>query len=204
MLNRKLIPTPLVEPDHTPPITIVPVQEPGRFSTLALVLHLLFFAGGMFWRRLMRSSTPAEEAARTKALLEDLGGMWIKAGQLVSLRTDVLSREMANQLSHLTYMTNGFSPEIARKVVEDSLGRPIEEVFSYWEEMPFAAASISQVHRARLLGNGELVAVKVQRPGIAKIFDRDMKLITRVLRMMNRLPGLGFITWDGMIRSCSA
>ncbi|MCB0237469.1 MAG: AarF/ABC1/UbiB kinase family protein, partial [Anaerolineae bacterium] len=126
--------------------------------------------------------------------------MWIKAGQLISLRTDLLSREMANELSQLTYLTNGFEPDIARQVVEDELGRPIEDVFDVWDAHPFAAASISQVHRARLRSNGVWVAVKVQRPGIKQVFARDLKLISRILRMMKRMPGLGFITWDGMIR----
>ena len=200
MLKSRLIPTPLVDSASVSPITIVPTKKLGRFSSLTLVARLLGFAMGMFWGNLLRRGTPAERAVQTREFLESLGGMWIKAGQLISLRTDLLSREMANELSQLTYLTNGFEPDIARQVVEDELGRPIEDVFDVWDAHPFAAASISQVHRARLRSNGVWVAVKVQRPGIKQVFARDLKLISRILRMMKRMPGLGFITWDGMIR----
>lgn len=196
MLKRRLIPTPLVVPSDKKPITIKPVKKVGRFSTIKLVLRLFGFALGSVFSR----GTAAEKAVRARQFLEHLGGMWIKAGQLISLRTELLSPEMANELSHLTYQTTGFPPEIARKVVEDGLGRPIDELFSYWEDMPFAAASVSQVHHARLRKKGVAVAVKVQRPGIDEMLTRDMKLIGWILRQMNRLPGLGFITWDGMIR----
>ena len=147
MLKSRLIPTPLVNSASVSPIKIVPVQTLGRFSTLSLVMRLIGFAFGMFWDNLLRRGTPAEKAVHTREFLESLGGMWIKAGQLISLRTDLLSREMANELSQLTYLTNGFDPDIARQVVETELGRPIEDVFEFWEAHPFAAASISQVHR---------------------------------------------------------
>ncbi len=196
MLKRRLIPTPLVVPSDKKPITIKPVKKPGRFSTLKLILRLMGFALGTVFNR----GTDSEKAIRARQFLEQLGGMWIKAGQLISLRTELLSPEMANELSHLTYQTTGFPPEVARQVVEDGLGRPIEELFRQWEELPFAAASVSQVHHARLRKNGVAVAVKVQRPGIEEMLKRDMKLIGWILRQMNRIPGLGFITWDGMIR----
>ncbi len=153
---------------------------------------------------MLRRQSPAEKAVTVREFLEGLGGMWIKAGQLFSLRTDLLSREMADELSQLTYQTTGFPPEIARQVVEEELGCPLEAVFSQWEALPFAAASVSQVHRARLRTNGNQVAIKVQRPGIELVFARDMKLISWLLRQMNRVPGLGFITWDGMIRELNS
>ena len=199
MLKARLVPTPLAQGSR-PPITIVPVKRLGRFSGLRLLGQLWIFLANYYWDKLRQRGDVTTRARAARDLLESMGGLWIKAGQLLSLRTDVLSREMADELSSLTYQAQGFAPEIARTVVETALGKPIEAVFDYWEEMPFAAASISQVHRARLRANGRWVAVKVQRPGIQEIFARDLGLISGLLRRMHYIPGLQFITWDGMIR----
>jgi ubiquinone biosynthesis protein len=161
---------------------------------------LYLFLIKFYWDKLRKRGDATTRAVAARKLLESMGGLWIKAGQLLSLRTDVLSREMADELSNLTYQTTGFDPALARSVVERSLGRPLEAVFDDWEEMPFAAASISQVHRARLRKNGQWVAVKVQRPGIQEVFARDLGLISGILRRMHFLPGLKFINWDGMVR----
>ena len=199
MLKARLVPTPLVQGSR-PPITIVPVKRPGRFSGLRLLGQLWIFLAKYYWDKLRQRGDVTTRARAARDLLESMGGLWIKAGQLLSLRTDVLSREMADELSSLTYQAQGFAPELARAVVETALGKPLEAVFDYWEEMPFAAASISQVHRARLRANGRWVAVKVQRPGIQEVFARDLGLISGILRRMHYIPGLRFITWDGMVR----
>ena len=200
MQKQKLIPTPLVQAAEVAPITIAPVKEIGRFQTISLFLRLIRFALGMIWAVRVRHQPIAETARRTRVFLEDLGGLWIKAGQIISLRTDLLPREMVDELSKLQYRTQGFAPEIARQIVTASLGRPIETVFAVFEDDPFAAASISQVHRGRLRGSGRWVAVKVQRPGITQIFARDLRLITFLLRQLGRVPEVSYIPWDGMIR----
>lgn len=199
MLKARLIPTPL-SPDNRTAITIVPVKRPGRFSGLRLLVRLYLFLIQLYWDKVRGRGDAQSRAVAARRLLESMGGLWIKAGQLLSLRTELLSREMADELSSLTYQTTGFAPEIARAVAEESLGRPLETVFSYWEEMPFAAASISQVHRARLRSNGNWVAVKVQRPGIKEIFARDLGLISGILGRLHYISSLRFISWDGMIR----
>ena len=165
-----------------------------------MILSLYIFGLQSFWSTRIRKISAQESAERTRAFLEGLGGLWIKAGQLISLRTDLLTPEMAHELSDLQFRANGFSPDTAKQVVEASLGQPIHNVFDIFEELPFAAASISQVHRARLRYNGVWVAIKVQRPNIETIFARDLKLISWLLRQMNRIPALSFIKWDGMIR----
>lgn len=199
MLKARLVPTPLLH-EQRPPIEIVPIKRPGRFSGLALIARLWIFLIKFNWNKMRGRGDDQSRAVAARELLESMGGLWIKAGQLLSLRTDILSKAMADELSELTYQTTGFAPEIARAVVEDALGQPIEAVFAYWEEMPFAAASISQVHRARLRKNGQWVAVKVQRPGIKEIFARDLGLIAGILGRLHYIPSLRFITWDGMIR----
>ena len=200
MLDPCLVPTPLVGPSETPQIKIVPVKKQTRLETIRLVLAIYRLAFGLLWQKVTRRSNPDACALRVRAFMEDNGGLWVKAGQLLSLRTDLFSPAMIDQLSQLAYRANGFPPEIARQVVEESIGAPIESVFSFYEEMPFAAASISQVHRARMRRTGEVVAIKVQRPGIDRILRRDLKLITFMLRMTKRVPTVAYITWDGMIK----
>jgi ubiquinone biosynthesis protein len=108
----------------------------------------------------------------TRALTA-LGPAYIKFGQILSTRPDVVGEELATQLQVLQDQLAPFSTDIAKKMVSDELGFPVSEMFSEFSE-PVAAASIAQVHRARRVGSNEDVAVKVLRPGIEKAFRRDI------------------------------
>jgi ubiquinone biosynthesis protein len=198
--GRDRVPTPLVDEHERRAIEILPLRGVGRFGTLRLALRIVAFAVGVAARRLTRRSTPATTAERTRMFLEDLGGLWVKAGQIISLRSDLLSVEMADELSRLTHRAHGFPPVVSRQVIEDSLGVPIEQVFSSYEEHPFAAASISQVHRARRRSDGALVAIKVQRPDIDGVFERDLKLIHVLIRLVKRVPQSSHVNWDETFR----
>src|SRR5581483_9928495 len=102
-----------------------------------------------------------------RSILEDVGGTAVKLGQLLSLRPDVFSKAFCDVLAMLQHRAVGFPSALALAAVEAALGRPIDEVFDVFEERPFAAASIAQLHRAHLRREGVWVAVKVQRPDIA-------------------------------------
>ncbi|MFQ5439723.1 MAG: 2-polyprenylphenol 6-hydroxylase, partial [Paracoccaceae bacterium] len=102
-----------------------------------------------------------------------LGPAYIKFGQILSTRPDVVGEELADQLRILQDKLPPFSMAEARAEVERELGRPLEEVFSEFSE-PVAAASIAQVHKARLRDGGREVAVKILRPGIERAFRRDI------------------------------
>jgi len=108
----------------------------------------------------------------TRALTA-LGPAYIKFGQVLSTRPDVVGEDMAQQLRVLQDQLPPFSRDEAMAEVERELGRPLAEVFSEFSE-PIAAASIAQVHRARLTETGEDVAVKVLRPGIERAFNKDV------------------------------
>ncbi|SCM69474.1 2-polyprenylphenol 6-hydroxylase [Donghicola eburneus] len=105
--------------------------------------------------------------------LNALGPAYIKFGQILSTRPDVVGAEVAMQLRVLQDKLPPFPVEIAKKMVKEELGRPVEEVYSEFSE-PLAAASIAQVHKARLSETGEDVAVKVLRPNVEKAFRRDI------------------------------
>lgn len=105
--------------------------------------------------------------------LNALGPAYIKFGQVLSTRPDVVGPELATELRVLQDKLPPFSLEIAKQSVQDELGEPVDELFAEFSE-PVAAASIAQVHKARLAETGEEIAVKVLRPGIEKAFRKDI------------------------------
>ncbi len=108
----------------------------------------------------------------TRALTA-LGPAYIKFGQILSTRPDIVGEELAEQLKYLQDKLPPFPVEIAKRTVEEELELPVAQVFSEFSE-PVAAASIAQVHKARLAEDGREVAVKVLRPGIERAFRRDI------------------------------
>lgn len=124
----------------------------------------------------------------TRALTA-LGPAYIKFGQILSTRADFVGSEMAEQLRVLQDDLPPFSTEIAKQMIEEDLGASVETLFSEFSE-PVAAASIAQVHRARLAVTGEEVAVKVLRPRIEQAFRRDIDAFYFAARMIELLsPG---------------
>jgi ubiquinone biosynthesis protein len=105
--------------------------------------------------------------------LSALGPAYIKFGQVLSTRPDVVGADMAQQLRVLQDKLPPFPVEVAKKSVAEALDRPVEDIFDTFSE-PVAAASIAQVHKARLKDTGEEVAVKVLRPGVERAFRRDI------------------------------
>ncbi len=108
----------------------------------------------------------------TRALTA-LGPAYIKFGQILSTRPDVVGDALAKQLRVLQDRLPPFSSEIAKKTIESELGKPVDKLFSNFSD-PVAAASIAQVHKAKIVDTNELVAIKVLRPGIEKAFRKDI------------------------------
>ena len=128
-------------------------------------------------------------AASLRAALEEGGVTFIKLGQLLSTRTDMLPEEFIVELAHLQDQAGPAPWEQVREVMATSLGAPVESVFAEFAPEPAAAASIAQVHKARLVcaeGPGTPVAVKVQRPGIRATVQQDLDIL---LRLADRLEG---------------
>lgn len=131
---------------------------------------------------------------RVRLVIQDLGPSFIKLGQIASTRGDVLPPELIVELKKLQDDVPAVAfPEI-KKAIEESLGRTIDEVFASFEEKPLATASIGQVHRARLrkeLDDSEEpaerdVVVKVQRPGVKEIVERDLELLHILAQIADR------------------
>jgi hypothetical protein len=131
--------------------------------------------------RFRETGPPGTRLARA---LERLGPAYIKLGQMLATRPDIVGEELARALEHLQDRLPPFSDAAARTAIADSLGRPVESLFSIFGA-PVAAASIAQVHRATTSGGAD-AAVKVLRPGIEALFRRDLEALALFARLAER------------------
>jgi ubiquinone biosynthesis protein len=125
--------------------------------------------------------------ARIRLALSDLGPAFIKLGQLLSTRPDLVGVELATELTKLQQDVAADPPEVVRRIVEDELGQPVEAIFAEFDDVPVASASIGQVHRARLK-SGEAVVVKVRHEGIQDTVRKDLDVLTGLAQLVERLP----------------
>ena len=185
MLRRGLIPTPLFHLSERQPLEVVELHEPRFFITLRSLQGLIGL--GVLWLRLMmRRIESKERALQIRRYIEQQGGVWIKIGQLFAMRRDILPQVYCDELQRLTDSASAFPPEIARRIIEESLGSQIERFFDVFDSVPLAAASIGQVHRAHLRRERAWVAVKVKRPNIASVFERDLALVGWICHFCHR------------------
>lgn len=133
----------------------------------------------------MYSAAQSEIAKLLTLKLLELGPTFIKLGQLLSTRIDVLPKEFINELCALQDQVPGFSGDLAVEIIERELGRPIEQLYDSFNRTSIAAASLGQVHVAVL--NGNTVAVKIQRQGLKQLFDMDLQNIRVLAIILDKL-----------------
>jgi predicted unusual protein kinase regulating ubiquinone biosynthesis (AarF/ABC1/UbiB family) len=139
-------------------------------------------------RKLSKKTAPKRyqgAAQRFRSLATRLGGVWIKVGQFLSARLDVLPEAITSELANLQDEVAPEPFDSMRQELEKSLGSAIESNFAWFDETPLASASLGQVHRARLIGD-EHVVVKVQRPHIHDLIKVDLAALKRVLRWLKQ------------------
>jgi ubiquinone biosynthesis protein len=197
MLNASYTPTRLLDPHRDrPPVSIVEPRPPSRFRSFQVLgrfFGLFFVVGGMFVRRQLTIETYAQRLRQT---FEEIGGLWIKVGQLLSLRIDVFPASLCRELSGMQERVSGFPGAIARAIIERDLGAPIDLYFDDFEDTPFAAVPMGQVHRARLRQEGVWVAVKVQQPYSSELFRRDLVVIRGFARVFRLLRFRLHMRWE--------
>jgi len=156
-----------------------------RATHLYRPLRFLFFLSPGIWFERRRRASRGE---RLRLALEELGPIFVKFGQAVSTRRDLLPADIADELARLQDRVPPFPGAIARETVESAYQRPVSEMFAEFDETPLAAASIAQVHVARLTDGREAV-VKVLRPGMQEQIQQD-------LEVLHALAGLAHRYWS--------
>lgn len=165
----------------------------GKYGFGELVQRLNLEALTSLWGRLRHFGRvrPGREIAgltgpqRLHRALSELGPTFIKFGQILSTRPDLVPDAYARELSRLQDRLEPFPSAQARAVIEEDLGRPVEELFKTFVDQPLAAASIAQVHAAEL-HDGTQVVVKVQRPGIQELVETDVRILKRLAGLAGR------------------
>tara|TARA_Y100001970_G_scaffold288578_1_gene416318 strand:- start:10601 stop:12118 length:1518 start_codon:yes stop_codon:yes gene_type:complete len=148
---------------------LFPIQNLGLPRFVPVLIRTVFLAPRN------RGNVALRSGERLTAALTELGPAFVKLGQALSVRPDLVGDELANDLSLLQDQLPPFDGVLAIQAIENALGKPIEGLFATFEAEPIAAASIAQVHRAKLT-DGRLVAVKILRPDIELAFARDLDL----------------------------
>ncbi|MDI3519138.1 MAG: ubiquinone biosynthesis protein [Caldanaerobacter sp.] len=129
---------------------------------------------------------------RLRLALEELGPTFIKMGQILSTRSDILPKDVIKELEKLQDKAPAFSFDEVKSVIQNEFGESLEEAYAEFEPTPLAAASIAQVHKA-LLWSGKTVVVKVQRPGIEKIIAQDMRILEDIAKFVDNHTKYGKI-----------
>jgi ubiquinone biosynthesis protein len=142
------------------------------------VRYLFYFSPWTWFQR--RSGGSRGE--RLRLSLEELGPIFVKFGQALSTRRDLLPADVANELAKLQDRVPPFPGHVAIGMIERTFGKPLEELFAGFESTPLAAASIAQVHAARLK-NGDEVVVKVLRPGMREVIDLDLEVLDALAKL---------------------
>jgi len=155
-------------------------------------------------RRVFKGGTPGIDhlsaAERLRLAMEELGPTFVKLGQLLSTRPDVIPQTFILEFEKLQDNVPSFPFEEVRAQITKELGQPVESLFKEIDPEPLAAASIAQVHRARLM-SGEEVVIKVRRPGIVQIVESDISALVALAALAERhLPGSEIYDPAGLVR----
>ncbi|MDR1833256.1 MAG: AarF/ABC1/UbiB kinase family protein, partial [Propionibacteriaceae bacterium] len=184
--------------------------DKGRYrATVSLAAR---FAAELWWLgKTRRLRSPADHQAKLRAtytrqarefteFAKELGGLIIKLGQFMSVRIDALPKEYIEELGKLQDAIPAEPTARMVAVVEEQLGQPLAAAFASFDPEPIAAASLGQVHRAEL-PTGEVVAVKILRPGIEDLIGTDLRSLRTVMRLLERFTTVGrYMDVDGFCR----
>ncbi len=177
-----------------------------RFSRLKEIVSLLFYEGFEeiieelhFHTPLLLSKTTLEKPrkqsntsipVRLRRVMENAGGAFVKVGQMLSLRSDLIPQEYCDEFAKLQDEVKPFPFSQVKTILQEEYKRPLKEIFLEIQEKPVASASMAQVHKARLK-SGEWVAIKVQRPNLEKVFAADIDLLNYIAEEVEKyIPSL--------------
>ncbi|QDS99752.1 ABC1 kinase family protein [Adhaeretor mobilis] len=172
----------------------------GRWGEILSILSKYGLAGwlsrfefsfGKSWLKNRAGQILANESrsTRIRMALEELGPTFIKLGQILSTRPDLVGGELASELERLQTDVPADASDLVQQTIERELGQPVDQLFTDFDPVPIASASIGQVHRA-VLPDGQVVAVKVQHEGIQQRVHVDLDILTGLAQLAERLPEL--------------
>jgi ubiquinone biosynthesis protein len=191
-------------------VEIKAIAHVGRFKDILVTLFRYGFdevierlnpPGKLLLEKISRVDGKLTTWKRLRLMIEELGPTFIKIGQILSLRPDLIPPPLLIELQKLQ---DEVAPELfsdIRSVVETSLGKTLEENFSYFDARPLAGASLSQVHRAVLRDQRTVVAVKVQRPLIRQKIDTDIAILEHIAQQLHE--HMEAVTGTSPSRRCS-
>jgi ubiquinone biosynthesis protein len=167
------------------------MEEQKRFSWLRKLLP----------KSLRKSAAHYTKYEKMRLVCEELGPTFVKFGQILSNRPDLLPLDLITQFEKLQDSVPPLSGEVAKKVVEKELKKSVEELFAWFDPEPFASASMAQVHKATLK-TGERVAIKIQRPGITEVIIEDIKVMYTVAEILHRrVPSVRSFDPVGLVKN---
>ncbi len=186
------------------------VAHLGRFKDITVtlfkygfddVVERLDLPGKFIIEKIYPAHTEMNTWQRIRYTLEELGPTFIKLGQILSLRPDLMPPPLIYELQKLQDAVTPVPYSEIEEVLQRNLTVPIIEVFDLFEEQPIAAASLAQVHRALLKENKQAVAVKIQRPGIRHIIDTDLYILAALARQLHgRMEGAHIYDFPELVR----
>lgn len=195
MIDPELIPTRL-DAKHRPSVIVREPMHPSRWRGVSVLVRLVRLIATLLALAARRRLTDHELGVRLRGAFEDLGGLWVRAGHLLSLRIDILPAEVSAELAKLQSQNVGFPTAEARKIIEAELGAPLAQYFEEFSEAPFAVVAVAQVHRALLRQERRYVAIKVQQPHVQAVFARDLTHIRRTVAVIKLLRIRRHLRWD--------
>jgi ubiquinone biosynthesis protein len=179
--------------------TARPQRRIGRLSEIGRVATRHGFGYLIDRRRGNDNTQLADRGRRLREMLDELGPTFVKFGQLLSTRPDVMPPDIVAELRSLQDDVTPIAFADVRRVIEEEIGLTIEQAFLTFDEMPIAAASIGQVHRATL-PTGDAVVVKVQRPEAPRQIESDLQLMRSAARVVrDRVRALDFIDAEALV-----
>ncbi|NWF69880.1 MAG: AarF/ABC1/UbiB kinase family protein [Chloroflexi bacterium] len=189
--RRKQAKAPIAEDYVQMQMTLPAAPRVGLLRTLRrLLVWLMAFASfqsGTLWDRLHGEDSIERRAIRLRQTFERIGGTFVKIGQQMSSRLDVLPVQYCQELANMLDNYPPFPTEQAVEIIERSTGKKLEAIFSAFDPQPIGSASIACVYQAVLRESGEKVAVKVRRPGIRALFEQDFRVIDFLTMLLETL-----------------
>lgn len=186
------------------------IMHVGRFKDIVVtlfrygfddVVERLDLPGKMILEKIHKVEREMTTWERVRFMLEELGPTYIKFGQIMSLRPDLVPNSLILELRKLQDEVAPVPFDNVRRLLEKNLDRSVFEVFLRFEEKPLAAASLAQVHRAILRKGRQVVAVKVQRPGIRQVIENDLYILEIIARQLNdRMESLRIYDLPTLVR----